>query len=272
MRRKRSTTDITALLGQVHHADCLDLLPGLPDGCIDLVFADPPYNLQLRHELIRPNLTKVDAVDDEWDKFESFGAYDAFCRAWLGECRRVLKPTGTIWVIGTYHNVHRLGAVMQDLGFWILNDVVWVKMNPMPNFRGVRFTNAHELLIWAKRSEKASGYTFNYAEMKADNGGKQMRSDWTFPLCTGGERLKDAAGHKLHPTQKPLALVERIVRACSNPGDVVLDPFGGTGTTAIAALRHGRQWILVERDARYVAAAQRRIRAALAHEDLLAGS
>ena len=252
---------ITGLLGKVHQADSVEFLSGMPDECVDLIFADPPYNLQLRNDLIRPNLTKVDAVNDAWDQFDGFEAYDEFCKAWLGQCRRVLKETGTIWVIGTYHNIYRLGRIIQDLGFWMLNDVVWIKNNPMPNFRGVRFTNAHETLLWAKKSEKAKGYTFNYAEMKAENGGKQMRSDWQFSLCTGHERLKDADGKKLHPTQKPLELVERVVRACSKPGDVVLDPFGGTGTTAVAAAMHGRKWLLVERDPDYVAAARARVKA-----------
>jgi len=251
---------IDGLLGKVHQADCVEFLSKLPEACVDLIFADPPYNLQLRHELIRPNLTKVDAVNDRWDQFDGFEAYDEFCRAWLSECRRVLKPTGTIWVIGTYHNIYRLGRLLQDLGFWILNDVVWIKTNPMPNFRGVRFTNAHETLLWAKKSEKAKGYTFNYAEMKAENGGKQMRSDWTFSLCTGGERLKNGDGRKLHPTQKPLEMVERIVRACSKPGDIVLDPFAGTGTTAVAAEKHGRRWLAVEQQPDYVAAANDRLR------------
>ena len=253
--------ELEPLLGQVHQEDCIGFLSKMPDACIDLIFADPPYNLQLRNELFRSNLTKVDAVSDEWDKFDGFAAYDAFCLEWLGQCRRVLKDTGTIWVIGMYHNIHRVGKIMQDLGFWTLNDVVWIKSNPMPNFQGVRFTNAHETLIWAKKSEKARGYTFNYAEMKAENGGKQMRSDWVFPLCRGEERLTKSEGGKLHPTQQPFALVERIVRACSDPGEAVLDPFAGTGTTGAAAELHGRKWLLIESDETYAEAARKRIAA-----------
>lgn len=248
------------LIGHVIHGDCLEIMKQIPDGAIDLVFADPPYNLQLQNKLIRPNRTKVDAVDDEWDKFKSFGDYDKFSLAWLGECYRLLKPNGTIWIIGTYHNVYRLGKHLQDLGFWILNDIVWVKDNPMPNFRGVRFTNAHEILIWAVKDRNRKDYTFNYKEMKELNKGKQMRSDWYFPLCTGGERLKDSSGKKLHSTQKPLALLERIVRASTREGDLVLDPFCGTGTTGVAAILHGRHYILIESEERYVKAARHRIR------------
>ncbi|MCD6283527.1 site-specific DNA-methyltransferase [bacterium] len=247
------------LVGRVTHGDCFEVMKQIPDGAIDLVFADPPYNLQLQNELIRPNRTKVDAVDDEWDKFDSFMEYDAFSRAWLGECRRLLKPNGTIWVIGTYHNIYRLGKHLQDLGFWILNDVVWVKDNPMPNFRGVRFTNAHEILIWAVKDRRRKDYTFNYHEMKEQNKGKQMRSDWRFPLCTGGERLKDSNGKKLHSTQKPLALLERVINASTKEGDIVLDPFCGTGTTGVAAKLHGRRYILIDSEERYVKAARQRI-------------
>jgi modification methylase len=257
-------TTIPDLLDQVHEGDAIELLGQIPDACVDLIFADPPYNLQLRHELRRPNRSLVDAVDDHWDQFSSFAAYDEFCRAWLGECRRILKPTGTIWVIGTYHNIFRLGTILQDLGFWILNDVCWVKNNPMPNFRGVRFTNAHETLIWAKPSEDAKGYTFNYWELKEMNGGKQMRSDWRLPLCTGPERLRDADGAKLHATQKPEALLDRVVRASSRPGDVVLDPFAGTGTTGAVAARLGRRYVLLEREPAYVQAARARLAAVAA--------
>src|SRR5215207_925940 len=210
-------------INQIIAGDCLNVLPTLPDASIDLIFADPPYNLQLQNALWRPNMTLVDAVDDAWDKFTDFAHYDTFTRDWLAACKRVLKPTGTIWVIGTYHNIHRVGAILMDLGYWTLNEIAWIKANPMPNFRGVRFTNAHETLIWAKTSEKAR-YTFNYREMKALNGGKQMRSDWHIPLCSGGERIR-VNGEKAHPTQKPEALLERVIRASSNPGDVVLDPF-----------------------------------------------
>ena len=238
--------------------DCLGELAKLPDASVDLVFADPPYNLQLERELLRPNNTVVDGVDDAWDKFSSFADYDGFSRAWLGECRRVLRPDGAIWVIGSYHNIFRLGVALQDLGFWIQNDVIWRKTNPMPNFRGKRFTNAHETLIWAGRDAK-SRVTFNYEAMKALNDDIQMRSDWLFPICSGPERLKDGEGRKAHPTQKPEALLSRILLATSNPGDLVLDPFFGTGTTGAVARRLGRRWLGIERDADYAEAARRRI-------------
>ncbi len=250
-------------LNQVICGDCLEEMERLPEKCADLIFADPPYNLQLRGELWRPNMTKVDAVDEEWDQFrgspqESFEAYDEFTRAWLTGCRRVLKDTGTIWVIGSYHNIYRVGKVLMDLGYWILNDVVWVKTNPMPNFRGVRFTNAHETLIWAKKSEKQKKYTFNHHLMKQFNEGKQMRSDWLLPLCTGEERVT-IGGRKAHPTQKPEALVYRVILSSSHPGDVVLDPFLGVGTTAVVAKKLGRKWIGIERNEQYVKLARKRI-------------
>jgi len=238
--------------------DCLEELARLPSSSVDLVFADPPYNLQLEKELLRPNNTVVDGVDDDWDKFGSFADYDSFSRAWLRECRRVLKPDGAIWVIGSYHNIFRLGVALQDLGFWLQNDIIWRKTNPMPNFRGKRFTNAHETLIWAGRDAK-SRVTFNYEAMKALNDDIQMRSDWLFPICSGPERLKDKAGRKAHPTQKPEALLNRILLASSNPGDLVLDPFFGTGTTGAAARRLGRRWLGIERDPAYARAAQERI-------------
>lgn len=233
------------------------MLPGLPAGSIDLIFADPPYNLQLKGELWRPNMTRVDAVNDEWDQFESFQAYDEFSRQWLSACRRVLKDDGTLWVIGTYHNIYRLGAILQDLGFWFLNDVVWVKTNPMPNFHGVRFTNAHETLLWASKSQGAR-YTFNHQAMKALNDDLQMRSDWLLPICTGVERLK-VDGKKLHATQKPEALLYRILLASTNPGDVVMDPFFGSGTTGAVAKKLHRHWIGIESQAEYVQAARNRI-------------
>jgi modification methylase len=240
--------------------DCIEELRKLPSESVDLVFADPPYNLQLASELLRPNNTRVDGVDDDWDKFSSFTAYDSFCRAWLGECRRILKPDGAIWVIGSYHNVFRLGVALQDLGFWIQNDIVWRKVNPMPNFRGKRFTNAHETLIWASRDQK-SRPTFNYESLKALNDDIQMRSDWLFPICSGPERLKDDGGRKAHPTQKPEALLGRVLLASTHAGDIVLDPFFGTGTTGAAAQRLGRKWIGIERDADYARAARERIAA-----------
>jgi modification methylase len=250
------------LLDVILKGDCVSEMANLPPGCADLVFADPPYNLQLSGELHRPNQSRVDGVDDEWDRFADFATYDAFTRAWLTACRRALKPTGTLWVIGSYHNIFRVGAVLQDLGFWILNDVVWRKTNPMPNFRGRRFANAHETLIWAARSEEAKGYTFNYDALKVFNDDLQMRSDWLLPICTGEERLKDSDGAKIHPTQKPEALLYRVLLASTKPGDVVLDPFFGTGTTGAVAKKLGRHFIGVERDKTYIAEAERRIAAA----------
>jgi modification methylase len=239
--------------------DCLEQLKALPDRSVDLVFADPPYNLQLGGDLLRPDNSKVDAVDDDWDRFESFEAYDTFTRAWLKECRRVLKDDGALWVIGSYHNIFRVGGALQDLGFWILNDIVWRKSNPMPNFKGTRFTNAHETLIWAAKGRGARRYTFNYDAMKMANDELQMRSDWTLPLCTGEERLKDETGAKAHPTQKPEALLHRVILASTRPGDVILDPFFGTGTTGAAARRLGRHYIGIEREADYVKLAKARI-------------
>ncbi len=244
-------------LGQILQGDCVAAMAALPDSCIDMVFADPPYNLQLGGDLFRPEGGLVDAVDDDWDKFDTFASYDAFTRAWLAEARRILKPNGTLWVIGSYHNIYRVGAALQDAGYWILNDIIWRKSNPMPNFRGTRFTNAHETLIWASRGED-SRYTFNYRAMKALNDELQMRSDWVLPICAGGERVK-TDGVKAHPTQKPEALLYRVLLACTNKGDVVLDPFFGTGTTGAVARRLGRAWIGIERETRYVKVARARI-------------
>ena len=257
-------------LDTILKGDCVAALNRLPENSVDVIFADPPYNLQLDGDLHRPDQSKVAAVDDAWDQFESFEAYDAFTRAWLLAARRVLKPNGTIWVIGSYHNIFRVGATMQDLGFWILNDVVWRKTNPMPNFRGRRFQNAHETMIWATRDQKAKGYTFNYEAMKAANDDVQMRSDWLFPICTGAERLKDDKGDKLHPTQKPEALLARIMLASTKPGDVVLDPFFGSGTTGAVAKRLGRNFVGVDREQVYIDAANERIAAVqpMAVEDL----
>ena len=239
--------------------DCVAALERLPEHSVDCIFADPPYNLQLDGELTRPDQSKVDAVDDAWDKFSDFAAYDAFTRAWLLAARRVLKPSGTIWVIGSYHNIFRVGTVLQDLGFWVLNDIVWRKTNPMPNFRGRRFTNAHETMIWASRSQDARGYTFNYDALKMANDEVQMRSDWLFPICTGGERLKDGEGAKLHPTQKPEALLHRVLMSSTKPGDIVLDPFFGSGTTGAVAKRLGRHFVGIEREPDYIKAATARI-------------
>ena len=239
--------------------DCVNEMSKLQAGSVDLIFADPPYNLQLASDLKRPDDSHVDAVTDDWDKFASFAAYDAFTKEWLAACRRVLKPAGTIWVIGSYHNIFRVGAIMQDMGFWILNDVIWRKTNPMPNFRGRRFTNAHETMIWASRDPNTKGYTFNYEALKAGNDDVQVRSDWTFPLCTGSERLKGADGKKLHPTQKPEALLARVILSSSKPGDLVLDPFNGTGTTGAVAKKLGRRYIGLEREKKYASAAEKRI-------------
>jgi len=241
--------------------NCVAEMAKLPAESVDLVFADPPYNLQLQGDLKRPDDSRVDAVDDDWDKFSSFSVYDDFTRAWLLACRRVMKPAATLWVIGSYHNIFRVGALLQDLNFWILNDVVWRKSNPMPNFRGRRFTNAHETLIWAARESGARGYTFNYEALKAGNDDVQVRSDWTIALCTGEERLKGGDGKKLHPTQKPEALLARVILAASRPDDLVLDPFCGTGTTGAVAKRLGRRFIGVEQDGTYAAAAKKRIAA-----------
>jgi modification methylase len=241
--------------------DCVEHMARLPAASVDLVFADPPYNLQLNSDLKRPDDSHVDAVDDDWDKFASFAVYDDFTKRWLTACRRVMKPAATIWVIGSYHNIFRVGAIMQDLGFWILNDVIWRKTNPMPNFRGRRFTNAHETMIWASREPGAKGYTFNYEALKAGNEDIQVRSDWTLALCTGEERLKGRDGKKLHPTQKPESLLARVILSSSRLDDLVLDPFCGTGTTGAVAKRLGRRFVGCERDASYAKAADKRIAA-----------
>ena len=247
---------------EIIQGDCIAEMARLPDKSVDMIFADPPYNLQLGGDLFRPEGSRVDAVDDEWDKFESLAVYDEFTRDWLTEARRILKDSGTIWVIGSYHNIYRVGALLQDAEFWILNDIVWRKSNPMPNFRGTRFTNAHETLLWCAKDEK-SRYTFNYRAMKALNDDLQMRSDWLLPICAGGERVKGDDGAKAHPTQKPEALLYRILLACTKPGDVVLDPFFGTGTTGAVARRLGRRWIGIEREAAYVKVAKERIASTL---------
>ncbi|MEJ6393392.1 site-specific DNA-methyltransferase [Gymnodinialimonas sp. 2305UL16-5] len=245
-------------LNKILPGDCIDVMQSLPEASVDLIFADPPYNLQLKGDLHRPNNTKVDAVDDAWDQFDSFRAYDQFTRDWLAAAKRLLKPGGAIWVIGSYHNIFRVGAELQTQGFWILNDVVWRKSNPMPNFRGKRFTNAHETMIWASKEEGAK-YTFNYEALKELNEGIQMRSDWVLPICNGGERLKDDNGDKAHPTQKPEALLHRVLVGSTNPGDVVLDPFFGTGTTGAVAKMLGRDFIGIEREAAYRKVAEKRL-------------
>ncbi len=257
---KTKTKSAPALpLNTILDGDCIEAMNSLPEASVDLVFADPPYNLQLRGDLHRPDNSQVDAVDDHWDQFSSFGAYDKFTREWLAAARRILKPNGAIWVIGSYHNIFRVGAALQDQQYWILNDVVWRKSNPMPNFRGKRFTNAHETMIWASKSEGAK-YTFNYEALKSLNEGIQMRSDWVLPICTGHERLKDEAGDKAHPTQKPESLLHRVIVGSTNPGDVVLDPFFGTGTTGAVAKMLGREYIGIEREAAYRKVAEKRIK------------
>ncbi|MCZ8180212.1 MAG: site-specific DNA-methyltransferase [Rhizobium sp.] len=257
----RRSSDPLAWVDSIIKGDCVAALEALPDKSVDVIFADPPYNLQLGGALHRPDQSLVDACDDEWDQFASFEAYDAFTRAWLLACRRVLKPTGTIWVIGSYHNIFRVGATLQDLNFWILNDIVWRKTNPMPNFKGRRFQNAHETMIWASPDPKAKGYTFNYDALKASNDDVQMRSDWLFPICSGGERLKGDDGKKVHPTQKPEALLARVIMASTKPGDIVLDPFFGSGTTGAVAKRLGRHFVGIEREQDYIDAASARIAA-----------
>ena len=263
VRKKKAVaaTPVEIEADRLIQGECIAEMRKLPDNCIDMIFADPPYNLQLAGDLNRPDGSHVDAVNDAWDKFDSFATYDNFTRDWLVGAKRILKPTGTLWVIGSYHNIFRVGATLQDQGFWILNDIIWRKANPMPNFRGTRFTNAHETLIWASQGEKAK-YTFNYQAMKTLNDELQMRSDWVLPICAGQERLKKA-GHKVHPTQKPEALLYRVMLASTKPGDVVLDPFFGTGTTGAVAKRLGRKWLGIEREDAYVEAALERIEAAL---------
>lgn len=262
MKKTTSTTTCSSKIqtDTLHIGDCVEIMNTLPEGSVDLIFADPPYNLQLGGELARPDNSMVDAVDDEWDQFESFAAYDKFTEDWLRAAKRVLKDDGGMWVIGSYHNIFRVGKILQDLGFWILNDIIWVKSNPMPNFRGTRFTNAHETLIWAAKS-KEGRYKFNYELMKRLNDDKQMRSDWEIALCTGNERLKDKNGRKAHPTQKPEALLHRVLLSSTEPGDVVLDPFFGTGTTGAAAKRLGRKFVGIEREMEYAEVAHERIAA-----------
>ncbi|HKF62366.1 MAG TPA: site-specific DNA-methyltransferase [Dongiaceae bacterium] len=256
-----------AAKNRIISGDCIEAMLSLPEGSVDMVFADPPYNLQLEGELHRPNNSRVDGVEEAWDRFDDFASYDRFSQAWLTAARRLLKPEGTLWVIGSYHNIFRVGARLQDLGYWILNDVVWRKTNPMPNFRGRRFTNAHETMIWCAKDREAR-YRFNYEAMKSLNDDLQMRSDWLLPICNGGERLKDKDGRKAHPTQKPEALLHRVILASTQPGDLVLDPFFGTGTTGVVAKRLGRSYIGIERDKSYIAVAEKRLNATPANTDI----
>jgi len=253
-------------MNRIISGDCIETMQSLPEASVDMIFADPPYNLQLEGELHRPNNSRVDGVEEAWDRFDDFASYDRFSEAWLSAARRILKPEGTLWVIGSYHNIFRVGARLQDLGYWILNDVVWRKTNPMPNFRGRRFTNAHETMIWCAR-DREGRYRFNYEAMKSLNDDLQMRSDWLLPICSGGERLKDGGGKKAHPTQKPEALLHRVILASTQPGDLVLDPFFGTGTTGVVAKRLGRNYIGIERDPGYIAAAEKRLSATPANTD-----
>ena len=250
---------IDKFLNKIIQGDCIEKLKELPDKSVDLIFADPPYNLQLNGDLYRGDQSKVDAVNDSWDKFDTFDEYDNFTTQWLTECRRVLKDNGTIWVIGSYHNIFRVGKIIQDLNYWILNDIIWIKSNPMPNFRGTRFNNAHETLIWASKSDK-SKFQFNYKSMKAFNDDKQLRSDWYIPICNGKERIKDENGKKAHSTQKPYELLYRVIISTSKPGDVVLDPFLGSGTTAAVAKHLGRKFIGIEKEVKYIQIAQKRIK------------
>lgn len=259
----------TLPVDKILKGDCIEVMNSLPEKSVDIIFADPPYNLQLKGELHRPDNSKVDAVNDSWDQFNGFKAYDKFTHEWLTAARRVLKDTGTIWVIGSYHNIYRVGSIIQDIGFWVLNDIVWRKTNPMPNFRGTRFTNAHETLLWCNKGEGFNKYTFNYEAMKAFNDDIQMRSDWVIPICSGKERLK-VNGHKGHSTQKPEALLYRVLLSSSNKGDVVLDPFFGSGTTGAVAKKLGRHFIGIEREDKYIKLASDRIKAVntLSDEDL----
>jgi len=259
MNKKSNESAVDGLpLNTIIDGDCIDVMNTLPENSVDLIFADPPYNLQLKSDLHRPDNSKVDAVDDHWDQFDSFAAYDTFTRNWLKAARRILKPNGAIWVIGSYHNIFRVGTAIQNLGFWILNDVIWNKNNPMPNFRGTRFTNAHETLIWASKSEK-SKYTFNYQSLKCLNDDLQMRSDWNLPICNGSERLKKN-GKKVHSTQKPESLLHRVLLASSNKDDMILDPFLGSGTTAIVAKKLGRNYFGIEKEKNYFKAAEQRLK------------
>ncbi len=265
--KSKKTGSTSALKTDViYGGDCVEVMNSLPENSVDLIFADPPYNLQLGGDLQRPDNSQVDGVDDDWDKFDTFKTYDDFSTAWLTAARRILKDSGSLWVIGSYHNIFRVGATLQDIGFWILNDVIWRKTNPMPNFRGTRFTNAHETLIWCAKSQEAK-YTFNYDAMKNLNDGLQMRSDWSLPLCTGAERLKGEEGAKLHPTQKPESLLYRVILSATKPGDVVLDPFFGTGTTGAVAKQLGRSYIGIERDETYIKGARQRLKGLKEIED-----
>jgi modification methylase len=252
IKKIKKFKDKSEIVNKIIVGDCLEVMKKIDDDTFDMVFADPPYNMQLQNELFRPNRTKVDAVDDEWDQFGGFANYDDFTKLWLKEVRRVMKKNATLWVIGSYHNIFRVGTILQNLSFWVLNDIIWIKSNPMPNFRGVRFTNATETLIWAVKDKSVKDYTFNYEEMKKQNRGKQMRNDWYFGICNGPERLRDEKGQKIHSTQKPLALLERIVLASTKKGDLILDPFGGTCTTGVAARKFGRNFTIIEKDKFYV--------------------
>ncbi|PPR77310.1 MAG: Modification methylase DpnIIB [Alphaproteobacteria bacterium MarineAlpha2_Bin1] len=249
---------INNFLNRIIPGNSLDILRDIPDESIDLIFADPPYNLQISNKLTRPNNSLVKGVSEEWDKFDSFDDYDKFTIQWLTQAKRILKSDGTIWVIGSYHNIFRIGSKLQDLGFWLLNDIIWIKSNPMPNFRGRRFTNAHETLIWSSKNKNNKSYNFNYDAMKSLNDDIQMRSDWILPICRGSERIK-INGEKAHSTQKPEALLSRVILASSKVGDIVLDPFSGSGTTASVAKKLDRKFIGIEKDLNYVMVSKQRI-------------
>ena len=255
----------THLRNKIINGNCLEEIKKIPDKSFDLIFADPPYNMQLGENLRRPDNSKVKSVDDDWDKFQNFKSYDEFSVIWLQECKRILKDDGTIWVIGSYHNIFRLGFHLQNLDYWILNDVIWRKNNPMPNFKGTRFTNAHETLIWASKN-KNSKYTFNYQSLKCLNDDLQMRSDWLIPICSGKERIKKN-GKKIHSTQKPESLLHRIILASTNKGDTIFDPFLGTGTTAVVAKKLGREYFGIEQNKNYFLSAKKRIHATKQIED-----
>lgn len=249
-------------VNRIIHGDCIEILKSFPKNTFDLIFVDPPYYLQLPKgkRLKRPDGSEIIPVDDQWDKFKNYEEFDKFTLDWLTECQRVLNPTGTIWVIGMYHNIFRVGKTMQDLGFWFLNDVIWVKIGALPNLNGRRFTNNHETLIWAVKSKSCKSYTFNYELLKEINDGKQMKdTDWVFSICTGRERLRDKNGIKLHTAQKPISLIERVILTASKKDDLILDPFLGSGTTAVAAQALGRRWIGIEKEKKYIEIASKRI-------------
>ena len=250
--------DIKEAINKIILGDCIEELKKFPDESIEVIFADPPYFMQTEGELIRPEGTKFQGVEDEWDKFDGYKEYDKFCFEWLKECKRVLKKDGTIWVIGAFQNICRIGYIMQNLGYWILNDIIWSKPNAAPNFAGTRFQNSHETMLWCSKSKDAK-YTFNYKTMKHLNEGKQDKSIWDIGICIGKERIKGEDGKKAHSTQKPEKLLYKVILSSSKPKDIILDPFFGTGTTGAIAKLLGRNYIGIERDKNYVLIARERI-------------